>query len=88
MLAREPSARDTGSSVVGIHNGACSLLRLPSTSGLPAIYGFRTWVDAGGLISYGPNLPDLFHRAATYVDISKHAGRVNDESILVDEIAA
>jgi len=68
MLAREPSARDTGSSVVGIHNGACSLLRLPSTSGLPAIYGFRTWVDAGGLISYGPNLPDLFHRAATYVD--------------------
>jgi hypothetical protein len=25
---------------------------------------------------------------ASYVDISKHAGRVNDESILVDEIAA
>jgi hypothetical protein len=30
----------------------------------------------------------LFYRAAAYVDISKHAGRVNDESILVDEIAA
>ena len=44
------------------------LAQLASTSGLPAIYGFRTWVDAGGLMSYGPNLPDLFHRAAAYVD--------------------
>jgi len=44
------------------------LAQLATTSGLPAIYGFRTWVDAGGLMSYGPNLPDLFHRAAAYVD--------------------
>ena len=44
------------------------LAQLASTSGLPAIYGFRTWVDASGLVSYGPNLPDLFHRAAAYVD--------------------
>jgi putative ABC transport system substrate-binding protein len=26
------------------------------------------YVNAGGLMSYGPNLPDLFRRAATYVD--------------------
>jgi len=44
------------------------LAQLASTSGLPAMYGFRTWVDAGGLISYGPNFPDLYHRAAAYVD--------------------
>jgi putative ABC transport system substrate-binding protein len=45
------------------------LAQLASTSGLPAIYGFRTtWMDAGGLISYGPNFADLFHRAAAYVD--------------------
>jgi putative ABC transport system substrate-binding protein len=44
------------------------LAQLASASGLPAIYGFRTWVDAGGLMSYGPNFPDLFHRAAAYVD--------------------
>jgi len=35
---------------------------------LPAIYTTRVWVDAGGLMSYGPNQPDLGRRAATYVD--------------------
>ncbi|HVG52650.1 MAG TPA: ABC transporter substrate-binding protein [Xanthobacteraceae bacterium] len=35
---------------------------------LPTIYGSREYVDAGGLISYGPNFPDLFRRAADHVD--------------------
>jgi putative tryptophan/tyrosine transport system substrate-binding protein len=35
---------------------------------LPAVYGFRELVEAGGLISYGPNYSDLFRRAADYVD--------------------
>ena len=35
---------------------------------LPAVYPWREFVDAGGLMSYGPNLADLFRRAATYVD--------------------
>ena len=35
---------------------------------LPAMYSFREYVDAGGLMSYGTSFPDLFHRAATYVD--------------------
>jgi putative tryptophan/tyrosine transport system substrate-binding protein len=35
---------------------------------IPAIYGSREWVEAGGLISYGPNIPDLFRRAADFVD--------------------
>ena len=35
---------------------------------LPAIYGLREYVEAGGLMSYGPNFPDLFRRAAGYVD--------------------
>jgi ABC-type uncharacterized transport system substrate-binding protein len=36
--------------------------------GLPAMYSSREFVDAGGLMSYGPNLRALFRRAATYVD--------------------
>jgi putative ABC transport system substrate-binding protein len=35
---------------------------------LPAIYGDRTFVRAGGLISYGPNRIDPYRRAAEYVD--------------------
>ena len=35
---------------------------------LPAIYGFKESVDAGGLISYGTDFAELFRRAATYVD--------------------
>ena len=35
---------------------------------LPSMYPQKEYVDAGGLISYGPSLSDLFRRAATYVD--------------------
>jgi putative ABC transport system substrate-binding protein len=35
---------------------------------LPTVYPFRELVEAGGLMSYGPNIPDLFRRAAGYVD--------------------
>jgi ABC-type uncharacterized transport system substrate-binding protein len=35
---------------------------------LPAIYAFKEAVVAGGLMSYGTNIPDLFRRAATFVD--------------------
>jgi putative ABC transport system substrate-binding protein len=35
---------------------------------LPTMYPFRQFVEGGGLMSYGPNIPDSFRRAATYVD--------------------
>jgi putative ABC transport system substrate-binding protein len=35
---------------------------------LPAIYGLREFAAAGGLMSYGANLADLYRRAAAYVD--------------------
>ncbi len=44
------------------------LVDLAAKNRLPAVYGLREYVDAGGLMSYGPNNVDLFRRAATYVD--------------------
>jgi putative ABC transport system substrate-binding protein len=35
---------------------------------LPTMHSFREHVEAGGLMSYGPNFPDLFRRAADFVD--------------------
>ena len=35
---------------------------------LPAMYEGREFVEAGGLIAYGPSLPALWRRAAHYVD--------------------
>src|SRR3974390_1612931 len=35
---------------------------------LPTLHGVRDYVEAGGLMSYGPNVPDQYRRAAHYVD--------------------
>jgi len=35
---------------------------------LPTMHGSREYVEAGGLMSYAPNFPDLYRRAADYVD--------------------
>jgi putative ABC transport system substrate-binding protein len=35
---------------------------------LPTMHGSREYVEAGGLISYGPNYPDMFRRTGDYVD--------------------
>jgi putative ABC transport system substrate-binding protein len=37
-------------------------------AGLPTVFGERENVDAGGLMSYGPNVPDMYRRAAEIVD--------------------
>jgi len=44
------------------------LVDLAAKKRLPAVYPWREAVDAGGLMAYGANLPDLYRRAATYVD--------------------
>jgi ABC-type uncharacterized transport system substrate-binding protein len=44
------------------------LVDLAAKNRLPAVYGLREYVDAGGLIAYGTNGADLFRRAATFVD--------------------
>jgi putative ABC transport system substrate-binding protein len=44
------------------------LAALATKSQIPVIYGQREFVEAGGLLSYGPSFSALFQRAATYVD--------------------
>jgi putative ABC transport system substrate-binding protein len=44
------------------------IIQLAAKTRLPAMYGHRGYVDAGGLASYGPSAPESFRRAAAYVD--------------------
>ena len=44
------------------------LVEAAAKNRLPAVYPNRDYVDAGGLMSYGPNVADLWRRLATYVD--------------------
>jgi len=44
------------------------LVDLAAKHRLPAVYPWREFVDAGGLMAYGTNVADLYRRAATYVD--------------------
>jgi putative ABC transport system substrate-binding protein len=51
-----------------VFNNRFLINRLAQDARLPTIFGAREYVDAGGLISYGPNWTDLFRRAAEQVD--------------------
>jgi ABC-type uncharacterized transport system substrate-binding protein len=44
------------------------LVDLAAKNRLPTVYPWREPVDAGGLMAYGPSIPDMFRRAAAYVD--------------------
>jgi putative tryptophan/tyrosine transport system substrate-binding protein len=53
----------------GVNNNyRARIVDFAAKSRLPAMYPDREYVEVGGLMSYGPNFPDLFRRAATYVD--------------------
>ena len=44
------------------------IVALAAKRRLPAVYGLREEAEAGGLVAYGASVPELFRRAATYVD--------------------
>jgi len=44
------------------------LVDLAAKNRLPTVFPYREYVDAGGLIAYGPNVADLYRRIATYVN--------------------
>jgi putative ABC transport system substrate-binding protein len=55
-----------------------TIISLAALHRVPAIYGFRFFVQHGGLVSYGVDLPDLHRRAATYADLILKGARPAD----------
>jgi putative ABC transport system substrate-binding protein len=45
-----------------------TLVGLAAKTRLPAVCPLRQYAEVGGLIAYGPSIPELHRRAATYVD--------------------
>jgi putative tryptophan/tyrosine transport system substrate-binding protein len=68
----DASKHKTGAIIVGIDTLTQSnqrvIIELAAKYRVPAIYPSREFVDAGGLISFGVNYPDLYRRMATFVD--------------------
>jgi len=67
-VAREPNGGLVGMNDNWIGANRDLIVRSALNHRLPLVYAFRTWTDAGGLASYGIDIFDLFHRAASYVD--------------------
>ena len=45
-----------------------TIVSLAANAGLPAVYQFSEFVEAGGLVSYGPSVAAMFRKSAQYVD--------------------
>ena len=66
VLQRRPSAAlVTGDPLLRRHQNR--IIDFVAKNRLPAMYQEKEWVAAGGLLSYGPSLPDLFRRGVSYV---------------------
>jgi putative ABC transport system substrate-binding protein len=66
-IAQHADALTVGNDSVFIA-GRLQVVELAGKHHLPAIYASREFVDAGGLLSYAAHYPDLYRRAASYVD--------------------
>jgi ABC-type uncharacterized transport system substrate-binding protein len=77
----------TGSTLATSHRDL--IVKLAARHRLPAVYPARYFVSSGGLISYGPDRVEQYHRAAGYVDHSqgREAGRFACEAPTKYELA-
>jgi putative ABC transport system substrate-binding protein len=66
-VKQRANALVTGAGPV-LQTHASRIVELAARHRLPAMYPSREFVDAGGLMAYGPHFPDLYRRAAAYVD--------------------
>jgi ABC-type uncharacterized transport system substrate-binding protein len=73
-IERAFAASDTGHDALTVGLEAVTqahrkrIAELAAKHRLPAIYGGREFVEAGGLMFYGPSFTEIYRRAATYVD--------------------
>jgi putative ABC transport system substrate-binding protein len=69
LIAKERiGALITGGGPLGLTLHRKRILELVQENHIPAIYPSVSWIDGGGLMYYGTNVPDLYRRAAIYVD--------------------
>jgi putative tryptophan/tyrosine transport system substrate-binding protein len=61
-----------------VHTHRIRINTLALAARLPTMHGSREPVEAAGLMSYGPNLPDLWRRAGDYVDKILHGAKPGD----------
>ena len=61
-----------------IRQGANRIAAILSTSRIPGISPFRTFPDAGGLMSYGPDLDHLYRSIGAYLSKILHGARPAD----------
>jgi putative ABC transport system substrate-binding protein len=66
-------------------NHRATIIALAQAARRPAIYPEREYADDGGLVAYGPNIPDTFRRAAGYVDRILRGAKPGD--LPIDEAA-
>ena len=59
-------------------NNRQTIVTLFTVAGVPALYPEREYVEEGGLIAYGPNVPDNFRRAARFVDLILNGANPGD----------
>jgi putative ABC transport system substrate-binding protein len=61
-----------------IHSNRVQLNTLARGEGLPTMHGARTYIEGGGLMSYGPNFPNMFRRSADFVDKILRGGNAGE----------
>ena len=67
-LGREPGGGLVVTAEVFTNTHRASIISAAARSNVPAVYGLSESARDGGLLSYGTDRVDIFHRAATYVD--------------------
>jgi putative ABC transport system substrate-binding protein len=81
--ALEAAAREHVDALIVLHNALtenrrATIIELAARSRLPAMYEYREWASAGGLMSYGPSIAAMRYRAAQYVDKILKGARAAD----------